>query len=71
MKIATKTTAPEAHNWNAAELVGPAEAARFLGVARLTVYRAMNGGGLPYIKIGGTRAIPLRALRAYKAKSKP
>jgi len=43
------------------------EAAEFLAVNRSTVYVAMDGGRLPYVKIGRARRIPRRALVEFVA----
>jgi excisionase family DNA binding protein len=39
-----------------------AEAARFLGVSRSLVYRLINDGVLPTVRIGRSRRIPIRAV---------
>jgi excisionase family DNA binding protein len=39
-----------------------AEAAEFLSLGRSTLYELMDKGELRYIKIGGSRRIPRRAL---------
>jgi excisionase family DNA binding protein len=64
MQTATKT----ATLWTASELMGVVEAAQYLGVSRITVYAMMKRGDLPYLQIGGSRAIPLTELRAYRER---
>jgi len=44
-----------------------ADAARFLGVSRSLVYRLINSGVLPTVRIGRTRRIPVRAVRDFAA----
>jgi excisionase family DNA binding protein len=39
------------------------DAARFLGVSRSLVYRLINAGLLPSVKIGRNRRVPIRAVR--------
>jgi excisionase family DNA binding protein len=39
-------------------------AARFLGVSRSKIYDLMNEGRLPYVLIGRTRRVPIRAVQA-------
>jgi excisionase family DNA binding protein len=39
------------------------EAARFLGVSRSLVYRLINSGVLPSVRIGRNRRLPVRAVR--------
>jgi excisionase family DNA binding protein len=39
------------------------EAARFLGVSRSYLYRLMSSGTLPYVKLGKSRRVPIRAVR--------
>jgi excisionase family DNA binding protein len=39
-----------------------AEAARFSGLSRSTLYEAMESGLLPFVKIGRRRLVPRRAL---------
>ena len=39
------------------------DAARFLGVSRSQIYRLIDDGVLPYVTIGKTRKIPIRAVR--------
>ncbi len=46
-----------------------AEAAKFLGLAKSTVYGLMDSGELPSVRIGGSRRIPKRALIDLAAKS--
>ena len=43
-------------------LVSVAEAARYLGLARSTLYGLMETGQLPYAKFGRARRIPHRAI---------
>ena len=40
------------------------EAAKFLRLSRSTLYVLMDEGGLCYVKIGGSRRIPLEAVHA-------
>ena len=39
------------------------DAARFLGVSRSLIYKLLNAGELPSVKIGNSRRIPIRAVR--------
>jgi excisionase family DNA binding protein len=39
------------------------DTARFLGVSRSLVYRLINSGVLPTVRIGRSRRIPIRAVR--------
>jgi excisionase family DNA binding protein len=39
------------------------EAARYLGVSRSLVYRLINTGVLPSVRIGRNRRVPIRAVR--------
>jgi excisionase family DNA binding protein len=39
------------------------DAARYLGVSRSLVYRLINAGVLPSVRIGRNRRIPIRAVR--------
>ena len=39
------------------------DAAKFLGVSRSLVYRLINAGMLPSVKIGRNRRVPIRAVR--------
>ncbi|MFO0800497.1 MAG: helix-turn-helix domain-containing protein [Gemmataceae bacterium] len=39
------------------------EAARFLGVSRSLIYKLIDAGVLPSVKIGNARRIPIRAVR--------
>jgi excisionase family DNA binding protein len=43
------------------------ETARFLGVSRSLVYRLINAGVLPTVRIGRSRRIPIRAVRELAA----
>lgn len=57
----------------AAELVADGlctirEAARFLAVARSTLYAAMGRGDLPFVRIGRCRRIPRMALLQFAAR---
>lgn len=45
-----------------------AEACRITGYSRGFIYAAMQRGDLPYVKIGGGRRIPRRALELWLAK---
>lgn len=38
------------------------EGADFLGVCRSTIYKYMDSGKLPFVKIGRSRRIPRKAL---------
>jgi excisionase family DNA binding protein len=49
-------------------LVTLAEAGKFLGLSRATLYVLMDKGELQYCKIGGSRRIPRRALFALAAR---
>jgi excisionase family DNA binding protein len=44
-------------------------AADFLAVGKTTLYKAMERGELPYVKIGRARRIPRRALLNYAANN--
>lgn len=48
-------------------LVDVREAARFTGLSRSKLYQLMDGGHLPYVKIGKARRIPRRALVEFAA----
>jgi excisionase family DNA binding protein len=53
-----------------------ADAARFLSVSRSLIYKLMDAGLLPSVKIGNSRRIPIRAVRELAAdhliyKSRP
>jgi excisionase family DNA binding protein len=50
-------------------LVTVAEACKFLGLSRATLYVIMDKGDLQYCKIGGARRIPRRALVALAEQS--
>lgn len=39
------------------------DAARFLSVSRSLIYKLINSGVLPSVKIGNSRRIPIRAVR--------
>jgi excisionase family DNA binding protein len=39
------------------------DAARFLGVSRSLIYKLLDEGVLPSVKIGNSRRIPIRAVR--------
>ena len=39
------------------------DAARVLGVSRSLIYKLLNAGELPSVKIGNSRRIPIRAVR--------
>jgi excisionase family DNA binding protein len=43
------------------------DTARFLGVSRSLVYRLINSGVLPTVRIGRSRRIPIRAVRELAA----
>jgi excisionase family DNA binding protein len=43
------------------------DAARFLGISRSLVYRLINSGALPTVRIGRSRRIPIRAVRELAA----
>jgi excisionase family DNA binding protein len=43
------------------------DAARFLGVSRSLLYRLINTGVLPTVRIGRSRRIPIRAVREFAA----
>jgi excisionase family DNA binding protein len=45
------------------------ETARFLGISRSLVYRLINAGLLPTVRIGRSRRIPIRAVRELAAKN--
>ena len=43
------------------------DTARFLGVSRSLVYRLINSGVLPTVRIGRSRRIPIRAVHELAA----
>ena len=43
------------------------ESAKFLGISRSFVYRLINSGVLPTVRIGRSRRIPIRAVRELAA----
>lgn len=43
------------------------DAARFLGVSRSLIYRLINSGVLPSVRIGRSRRIPIRAVHELAA----
>ncbi len=43
------------------------ESAKFLGISRSLVYRLINSGVLPTVRIGRSRRIPIRAVRELAA----
>jgi excisionase family DNA binding protein len=45
------------------------DTARFLGVSRSLVYRLINSGVLPTVRIGRSRRIPIRAVREWTASN--
>ena len=45
------------------------DAAKFLGISRSLVYRLINSGALPTVRIGRTRRIPIRAVLELAATS--
>jgi excisionase family DNA binding protein len=55
------------------ELVGDGldrvpDVAKFLGVSRSQVYRLMDSGALPFVKIRSSRRVPRRAVRELAAR---
>jgi excisionase family DNA binding protein len=52
------------HSLVADGLVSVAEACKFLGLSRATLYVLMDKGDLQYCKIGGARRVPRKALIA-------
>jgi excisionase family DNA binding protein len=44
------------------------DAAEFLSVSRVTIYKLMDSGELAYAKFGRSRRIPKRALHEYAAR---
>ena len=48
-------------------LIGVHEASQFLSVSRSTIYVLMGEGDLPFVKIGRSRRIPLRAVVEFAA----
>jgi excisionase family DNA binding protein len=48
--------------------LGVAEAARFSGIGRTTLYELMSAGKLAYTKVGSRRLIPRRGLVALLAE---
>ena len=53
---------PDARDVVADGLVTIPEAAEFLRISRTGLYKLMNQGALPYVKIGRSRRIPRRAV---------
>jgi excisionase family DNA binding protein len=45
------------------------EAARFLGISRSLLYRLINNGVLPTVRIGRSRRIPIRSVRDFAARN--
>jgi excisionase family DNA binding protein len=43
------------------------EVAKFLGISRSLVYRLIDSGALPTVRIGRSRRIPIRAVREFAA----
>ena len=43
------------------------DAAKFLGISRSLVYRLIDSGALPTVRIGRSRRIPIRAVREFAA----
>jgi excisionase family DNA binding protein len=56
------TTATSPETLVADGLAPIAEACEFLGLSRSNLYTIMDRGELPYVKLGGARRIPRRAL---------
>jgi excisionase family DNA binding protein len=50
-------------------LVPVPDAAGRLGVSRATVYSLMGAGKIPYVKVGRSRRVSLRALREFIDKN--
>ena len=50
-------------------LLTVAEAASFLGLSRASIYNLNSSGELPFVKIGGARRIPKRAVIELAARS--
>ena len=48
--------------------VRPETGARLIGVSRAKMYQLLAQGAIPSIKIGGSRRIPLEALRQWVAE---
>jgi excisionase family DNA binding protein len=68
METVATTTVSRGQIWTAAELLSVSEASRYLGIYREQVYKLMDDGRVPFIQIGGHRAIPLSELRAYQQR---
>jgi excisionase family DNA binding protein len=60
--------APEDLDAVADGLAGTREACTFLSVSRSTLYALMESGQLRYAKVGKSRRLPWRELRAFAAK---
>ena len=45
--------------------VGPAEAAKMLGISRARLYTLLAAGAIPSVKLGKSRLIRVEALHAY------
>lgn len=46
-------------------LISVKDACKFLAVSRATAWKLMDRGELPFVRVGGSRRIPRRALTAY------
>ena len=46
-------------------LITPSEAAEMLGISRATLYRVINRGGFPLIRVGRCSRIPVTELRRW------
>jgi excisionase family DNA binding protein len=58
---------PTGHDLVTEGLQRISDAARFLGVSRSLVYRLINSGVLPTVRIGRSRRIPIRAVHELAA----
>lgn len=58
---------PSLHALNAGPAIAASipESARIVGVSRSLIYKMLNEGRLPSVKIGRRRVIPIEALRAF------
>lgn len=56
-------TTMDKHNIVSEGLERVADAARFLGISRSSVYKLIRAGMLPSVKLGNSRRVPIRSVR--------
>jgi excisionase family DNA binding protein len=56
-------TTTDKHNIVSEGLERVADAARFLGISRSSVYKLIRAGMLPSVKLGHSRRVPIRSVR--------